>query len=332
VKSIAVLLYAFIFACCTINGVAASQYKVMIVTWRGCEDACHGFQKYLINRSVDVEFIMRDANRRKNSIDGFLSEARALKVDLILTWGTSVTSKILGMIGDRDNPAYNNTIPTVFTIVADPVGTGIVKSLKSTGRPNVTGTYNRVPEAVNIETILTYMPEFKRLGMIYNVNEKNSILKRNEVDKLAHSMEFELVSKQLPLDADGEPDIQSIGPAVEELKAAGVDFIYLGSSSFLRDHAGILTKASMQNGLPVLSPYEDNVRSSDALISVAARYHDVGQLAGRQAEKILVEGVEPGDLPVALMTNFAIVINLAVAKKLQRLPPLSLLQIAEIVN
>ena len=82
----------------------------------------------------------------------------------------------------------------------------------------------------------------------------------------------------------------------------------------------------------VLSPYEDNVRSSGALISVSARYFDVGQLAGRQAEKILVENIRPGDLPVARMTNFAIVINLDVAKTLRLLPPLKLLQIAEIVN
>jgi len=332
VKPIALALYAYIFVCCVINEAAASQYKVMIITWRGCENACRGFQEYLVNRSVDAEFIMRDANRKKDLISGFLDEARAFKVDLILTWGTSVTSGTVGMIGDMNNPVFNNEIPTVFTIVADPVGSGIVKSLNSTGRPNVTGTYNRVPEKVNIETILAYMPEFKRLGMIYNLNEKNSVLKRNEIEKLAHSMKFELISKQLPLNADGEPDVKSIGPAITEMKAAGVDFIYLGSSSFLRDHAELLTKASIENGLPVLSPYEDNVRSSDALISVAARYYDVGQLAGRQAEKILVEGVKAGDIPVALMTNFAVVINLAVAKKMQRFPPLSLLQIAEIVN
>src|SRR3546814_19058962 len=45
-------------------------------------------------------------------------------------------------------------------------------------------------------------------------------------------------------------------------------------------------------------------------MSVAARYYDVGRLAGEQAEKILVDGISAGELPVAQMTNFAIVINM----------------------
>jgi putative ABC transport system substrate-binding protein len=74
------------------------------------------------------------------------------------------------------------------------------------------------------------------------------------------------------------------------------------------------------------------VRESQALISVAARYYDVGRLAGGQAEKILVGGVAPGDLPVVRMTDFAVVINMDVARKLKLFPPLDLLQIAETVN
>src|SRR3546814_17180076 len=66
-----------------------------------------------------------------------------------------------------------------------------------------------------------------------------------------------------------------------------------------------------------LRPYEELVRESEALISVAARYYDVGRLAGGQAEKILVEGMSAVALPVAQMTNFAIVINMDVARKLQ---------------
>ena len=82
----------------------------------------------------------------------------------------------------------------------------------------------------------------------------------------------------------------------------------------------------------MLSPYEQLVRNEKALVSVAARYYDVGRLAGAQAERILVEGIRPGDLPVVRMTEFAVVINLAVAKSLNLFPPMDLLQIAEIVN
>ncbi len=189
-----------------------------------------------------------------------------------------------------------------------------------------------MPESVNIETIRAYHPGFSHLGLIYNTNEKNSVLKHAEIAALSEEMGFELTALELPLGADGKPRVEDIAPKTAELKAAGVDFIYLGSSSFLRANRDAFTGAAVENGIPVLSPYERLVRNSQALISVAARYADVGRLAGMQAEKILAGGAVPGDLPVARMTDFAFVINMGVAKKLKLFPPLELLQIAETVN
>ena len=145
-------------------------------------------------------------------------------------------------------------------------------------------------------------------------------------------MGFELIALELPLGDDGKPRVEDIAPKMAELKTARVDFLYLGSSSFLRNNPGVVTGAAVESGIPVLSPYERLVRESQALISVAARYYDVGRLAGGQAEKILVGGVAPGDLPVVRMTDFAVVINMDVARKLKLFPPLDLLQVAETVN
>ena len=328
-KSILLALALIIFL---FGSALAAQYKIMIAAWRGCEEACQGFQDYLVEHGVDSQFIVRDAQKNSENLPIFLAEARAKKVDLILTWGTSVTRGIAGTLADIDNPGLNHDIPNVFTIVADPVGAGIIESLEHTGRPNITGTYNRVPEETIIETIRSYRPDFKHLGLLYNTDEKNSVLKRDEIAILAEPMGFELTTLELPLDSSGKPRVEDIAEKIVELKSAGVDFIYLGSSSFLRDNKDTFTVASVNNGIPVLSPYENLVHDSQALISVAARYYDVGRLAGKQAEKILVDKIAPGDIPVLRMTNFAVVINMDVARKLKLFPPLDLLQIAEIVN
>jgi putative ABC transport system substrate-binding protein len=317
---------------CLATSAVAAQYKIMIVTWRGCEEACQGVQDYLKEHVVDAEIILRDAGRKKRHLSEFRAEARAKSVDLVLTWGTSVTSGIAGTLADLKNSNFNHDIPHVFMIVADPVGAGIVKGLERTGRRNVTGTYNRVPEDVNIETIRAYLPGFKRLGLLYNTNEKNSVLKRKEVAALTDKMGFELIALELPLGDDGRPRVEDIAPRMEALKKAKVDFLYLGSSSFLRKNRDVVTRSAVDNGIPMLSPYEQLVRKSQALISVAARYYEVGRLAGAQAEKVLVGRVVPGDLPVARMTNFAVVINMDVAKKLKLFPPLDLLQVAETVK
>lgn len=326
-----ILLAAAFMIWCT-PAVMAAQFDVLIVTWRGCEEACQGFQDYLNEKGLKVDFHIRDANRDESALSGFLAEARAMEADLILSWGTSVTRGIAGTLDDLDNPAFNHDIPQVFMIVADPVGANIVESLEETGRANVTGTYNRVPEAVNIETIRTYDPAFRRLGLLYNPDEKNSEQKHTEMSELSEIMGFELTGLPLPLHEDGKPGPEDIVPKVAELKANGVDFIYVGSSSFLRAHRDVFTGAAVESGIPILSPYEEMVRESQALMSVAARYYDVGRLAGAQAEKILVGGSKPGDLPIAHMTDFAVVINMEVARKLKRFPPMDLLQIAETVN
>ncbi|MHA1554609.1 MAG: ABC transporter substrate-binding protein, partial [Alphaproteobacteria bacterium] len=82
----------------------------------------------------------------------------------------------------------------------------------------------------------------------------------------------------------------------------------------------------------IVSPYENLVRHNAALLSVAARYEDVGRLAAEQALKVLRDGVTPGDLPIARVTDFAYVVNIDVAKALDRIPPFAFLQIAEIVE
>ncbi len=326
------LIFAAAFATCLATQATAAQFKILIATWRGCEEACNGFQDYLNEAGIDIDFLIRNAGRDPSKLPDFIAEARAEQVDMILTWGTSVTRGIAGTLDGLDDPAIPHEIPRVFTVVSDPIGARIVESFDHTGRNNVAGTFNRVPERVNIETIRTYLPSFDHLGLLYNRNEANSVLKHAEMAALSGEMNYAFTAVELPLHADGKPRTEDIGPKMAELQAAGVDFLYLGSSTFLDVNRDVYTAAAVENGIPILSPYERLVRNSQALISIAAPWYDTGRLAGAQAEKILIGGATPGDLPVARMTDFTFVINMDVARKLNLPPPLDLLQIAETVN
>jgi len=310
----------------------AATRTVMIVSWTGCEEACRGVQAQLRESGLDVRFLLRDAAQRKEALPEFVREARAQKVDVIVTYGTSATRGIAGTLAERGRDTYAHEIPKVFMIVADPVGVGLVQSLDAPGRDDLTGTYNRVPERVNIETMRSYRPGFKRLGLLFHADEPNSVVKRDELAKLAGTMGFELVALPLPAGPDGRPRPSDIAPQVNKLKAAGADFLYVGSSSFLRDNADLLTGAANALGLPVLSPYESLVRQGDALLSVAARYEEVGRLAGAQVERLLRRPAARGELPIARMDQFAIVVNLRVARQIKVFPPIDLLQVAETVN
>jgi putative ABC transport system substrate-binding protein len=313
---------------------AKNEFTIYMVLWAGwgCEEACEGFKAYLAEAGIDAELVIRDANRDKTKLPGFVEEARALEADLVITWGTSVTRGIAGTLSDQGDSRFINDIPLVFMGVADPVGSNIIISHEKTGRENVTGTFNRVPEAVNINTIRSYFPAFKRLGLLYNTNENNSVIKMKEIADLAKPMNFELVALELELGADGKPKTESIVARMAELEAAKVDFIYLGSSSFLDVNRDIFTRSAVDHGIPVLSPYERLVRDSHALISIAARYQDVGALAGRQAKSILVEQKKPGDLPVLSVEQYAYVVNMTIARELNMFPSVEILQIAETVE
>lgn len=250
----------------------------------------------------------------------------------MLTWGTSVTLGVVGTLDDTDDPRFLSGIPVVFTVVADPFGTRIAAGFESSGRTNVTGTFNRVPEAVNIEVIRQYDPGFSKLGLLYNLNEPNSILKMEELRELAPTLDVQLVALALDPAGDRIPDVASIPARMAELRDRGVRWVYLGSSSFLYKNGDLFTSSAVDNGIAIVSPYEDLVRQNQALLSVAARYHDIGRLAADQAVRILRDGATPGDLPIAQVTDFAYVVNMAVARKLERYPPFAFLQVAETVG
>lgn len=311
---------------------AAEEKLIYVALWRGCEEACEGFKAAIAESGLAIEIVTRDAGQDRSRLADFVAEARDLDADLILTWGTSVTLGIVGTLDDVGDTRFIQDIPVVFTVVADPFGTRVAESFERSGRTNLAGTFNRVPEAVNIEVVRRYDPTFDKLGLLYNGNEPNSLLKLEELRVLAGEMGFELVARELEPESDQPPAIETIPARMAEIRDEGVRWMYLGSSSFLYENGGLYTGWAVANGIAVLSPYERLVRGHQALLSVAARYEGVGRLAAEQALRILRDGATPGDLPIAQATDFAYVVNMEVAKKLDRYPPFEFLQVAETVT
>jgi len=305
---------------------------IYAVFWEGCEYSCEGFQTTIAESGLDAELVIRVAGQDKARLPGFVEEAHEVGADLVLTYGTSVTLGIAGTLDDVGDKRFIQDIPLVFMYVADPFATGIAASFEGSGRANVTGTFNRVPESVNVEVIRAYDPAFKRLGLLYNGNERNSVIKRDELQGLAETMGFELVALELDPGNDGAPDPAVIPLRMAELAEHGVDFMYLGSSSFLRVNGALYTASALENGIPILSPYENLVREYDALLSIAARAYDVGVLAAQQALRILLDGETPGEIPIAQVTDFAYVVNMRAARALGRFPPFAFMQIAEVTE
>lgn len=328
------LCLAFAFTLALAPGAAAvdrEPFRIYMAVWRGCEDACKGFQDYLAERNIPAEITLRDAGRDKTRLPSFVAEARRLKPDLVVTWGTSVSLALLGPYDAEDSADHIRGIPAVFMIVADPIGAKIARSYDSSGRPLIAGTRNRVPEDVQIRAIRSYFPA-KRIGVIYNTNELNAVLNAKTLRRLSERMDFELVERKVPMGADGAPRVAALPGLIGELAEEEVDFIYVGSSSFISSNRDLFTSAAIEAGLPVAAGSEVLVRESGALLAIGNRYYNIGQLAGFQAEEILVKGRKPIDLPVRSLSRYSFIINMETARRLELYPPIQLLRFADLVN
>lgn len=323
---------AVFFMTCAAAPVAAETKTIMGVFYEGCEHLCNGFKDAIAESGFDAEVQVIDIEQDKGRLPGVVELAREKQVDLVLTFGTSVTMGMIGTLDDIGNPAFLNEIPVVFTVVADPFGTRIAESFETSGRENVAGTFNRVPEAVNVEVIRQYDPDFTKLGLLYHSNERNSVIKKEELEAILPGLGIEFVPIELDPGNPGAPDPTLIPLRMAEFREQGVRWMYLGSSSFLRFEGKIYTSSAVENGIAILSPYESLVREEQALLSIAARYYDIGELAAGQALAILRDGATPGDLPVVRASDFAYVVNMDVARELDRIPPFAFLQVAETVS
>ncbi|SDD53011.1 ABC transporter substrate-binding protein [Ruegeria marina] len=314
----------------SVSHAMAETKTIFAVTFDLCDPICEGFRNEIEASGFDAEIVWRDYELDKARLPGLVAEAREIGADLILTNGTTATLGIVGTLADDGNSAYIGDIPVVFTNVANPFSADIAKDFDSTGRANLAGTFNRPDESLNINVIKSYDSSFDTLGLLYNSNEANSAIKHAELLDLSKTMGFTLVAVEMSTDG-ARPDPADIPAALDHLRDQGVRWIYVGSSSFLQSHADAFTRGAGERGMAVVSPYEHLVRDSHALISVAANLEDVGRIAAQQALRILRDGETPGDLPIVRATEFAYVVNMDVARKLERIPPFAFLQIAETV-
>ena len=303
-------------------------FRIYMALWRGWEDAAQGFKDYFTNQNIPVELIIRDANQDQSKLAGFVAEAKRLNVDLVFTWGTTVTEEMLGRYDDPDTASHITRIPAVFAIVSQPLG-GVVPSLTSSAR-NITGTTYLVPTETQIALIQSYRP-IKRLGVVYNPLERNSRVAIDEMIAIGQKSGFTVKTAAVNVE-DGKPQPASIPAKVAELKAAGVDFLYIPPDTFLNVNRDILTGAALEMSIPTFAAGENPVLTSKALFGGVYRYYTVGQLTAYKAEQILVHKVKPEDIPIDAPKRLSVIINMPVVRQLGLYPPMTLLGLAEIVD
>jgi putative tryptophan/tyrosine transport system substrate-binding protein len=304
-------------------------FQIEMVVWRGCEDACKGFRTMLKNQGIPHLLNIHDVATDASKIPEVVRKIRSRKPDLVVTWGTTVTLNVFGPYDDIDPGKHITEIPGVFMIVSQPVEAKVVPSLAGSGR-HITGTSYLVPVSKQIDAALTYMP-FRRIGVIYNPDERNSTINVAQLQDLAESYNLEIIERAVPKAPNGKRDPEAISRLVRELASESVDLIYQGADSFLNINRNLLTESAVEHQIPVFSSGHDPVRFSSALISVANDYSSVGEFTALKAIKVL-KGADTESMEILSPPRFSFLVNVPIAQKLELYPPVDLLRVAHFIN
>ena len=200
-----------------------------------------------------------------------------------------------------------SVIPIVFALADDPVGTGLVASLARPGG-NVTGLSNQQSDLAGkrIELLREFVPDLRRLAILANVGNSESVLEMDEVQTAARNFGIEVVKLEIRRAED-------IAPAFEALKRQADALYVVVVRSHRLNRTRIITFA-LAARLPTIIISREYVEAG-ALMSYGPNFPDLFRRAADYVDKIL-RGAKPGDIPVEQPTKFDLVINLTTAKAL----------------
>lgn len=214
------------------------------------------------------------------------------------------------------------TIPVVFTAVTDPVAAQIVKDRKAPGG-NVTGISDFSPLEAQFDLIKELVPAAKKIGVVFNPGEANSVALLNAVKSLAPARNLQIVEASAGRTADVSAAAQSL--------VGKVDALYLPTDNTIISALGTVLAVGTDNKLPVFTGDTESVQKG-SVASIGFDYFQVGLETGAVVVRIL-KGEKPGAIPVSNASGSNLVINAKAAAAMGvTVPPAVLTRAKQVIN
>ena len=240
-------------------------------------------------------------------------ELIALQPDLIFSHNTPTTRSLL---------QQTHTIPIVFAVVSDPIGSGFVQSVPRPGG-NVTGFTNIEPTMASkwLELLKEIAPRVARAAFFFNpATAPYAEYYMGPFRATATSLALEAVAVPVHSTSEIEAAIAS------QARTPNVGLVMM-TDSFLVTHRAEITSLAARYRLPAIYPFRDFTELG-GLLCYGNDLLDNFRRAAAYADRIL-KGARPKDLPVQAPIKFELVINLKTAKALGLTIPPSLLARAD---
>jgi len=201
--------------------------------------------------------------------------------------------------------AATKDIPVVFTAVTDPVGAKLVNDPKKPGG-NVTGVTDLSPIRKHLELIQEITSNAKRIGVLHNPGEANSLSLLQLLKTEAGPRGLEIIEAPATKSSDVLSAAQSlIGKA---------DVIYIPTDNTIVSALEAVIRVGTENKIPVYAGDTDSVPRG-AMAALGFNYYDVGRQTGKIVVRIL-KGEKPGDIPVEGIETTELYVNLKAAERM----------------
>jgi putative tryptophan/tyrosine transport system substrate-binding protein len=237
-----------------------------------------------------------DAESRQRSA----KELLALQPDLILTQNTPPTASML---------QQTHTIPIVFVIVADPVGSGFVDNLARPGG-NATGFTIMEPTVVGkwLELLKEIAPGVNRAAFLFNpATSPYADIYLNPFKAAAASFALKAIAAPV----HDRPELETVVAAHAREPNGG---LIVMPDGFMNVYRKEIVSLVARYRLPAVYPWRFFAELG-GLLSYGADQRDLFRLGATYVDRIL-RGEKPSDLPVQAPVKYGLVLNLKTAKAL----------------
>jgi putative ABC transport system substrate-binding protein len=271
------------------------EFKAYVAAFRA------GLEKlgWTEGRNIRIDFrwgALDDAEARERSA----KEIIALQPDLIITQNTPPTASML---------KQTRTIPVVFVIVADPVGSGFVESLARPGG-NATGFTIMEPMISSkwVELLKEIAPRVNRAALLFNpATTPYADIYLNPFKSAAASFGLEAIAAPVH-------SVSDLEFVVAEWARTPNGGLIVMPDGFLNVHRAEIVSLAARHRVPTVYPWRF-FPDIGGLLSYGSDQRDLFRFAATYVDRIL-KGAKPNDLPVQAPVKYELVINLKTAKAL----------------
>jgi putative tryptophan/tyrosine transport system substrate-binding protein len=270
---------------------------------------------YVEGRNIVIE--ARFAHGNLDRVPELAAELVGLNVDVIVS---------LGAVGAQAARKASPTVPIVFVGATDPIAVGFAATLERPGE-NVTGIITFDPQQARkqFELLKQVVPNFSCVAILSDeeiprVDGRNPLEKANDTAARAAGVQPQWLKVKGP-----KPDLEG---AFTTLKNERAEALLVLDVPVPIIHQKRVADLAAKHRLPTMFLGGRKISDAGGLIAYGTGLLDTFPRIPTYVDKIL-KGAKPGDLPIEVLTQHILFINLKTAREIGATIPPELLKRAD---